>query len=682
MSLSLSEMDVYSRDIFYSIESTSEHILFSLLSLAAVSIFLRHILHRISFWFSGKEAFRLIPSFSKLAAKLLKTGLSPSSTLRTRPAWMFHQFISLGFTALFVATLIVMIAYHFNPRVFQAHNYLAVSLLADLGGCLLLLGIALALFRRTFNPVNSFTSTREDYYILFFIAGLAIQGFFLEALRIAAAGDPAPLFSPIGTLLSWSFWSLSANSLRSMHHLLWWLHSLSALVFLAVLPNTKLLHLAAAGLNLLLRTSKLPRGVPSWPGTLGQAFSPDEQQSPLPIRLGISHVSDITAIERLQLDSCTACGYCQDECPASRCAEELSPKDLVIQLRNFARAPRSNSPIDGPACFTEQNSPLPLWQCTTCQACTAACPNAVDPASLIVELRRSEVLLRGKLPHEAARALRFIELRGNPYGRTESRNLWTDGLEVPLLKPGDSVEVLLWVGCAAAFDKRRQSIARAMAQILNASGLKWGILGDFEKCSGELARRLGDERLFQLMAQKNLSVLNSLSFNTLLCLCPHCFHTFTHDYPHLGNLGGQRKIRVMHYVSFVSELLKKGSLPLSKQTLPLLTYHDSCYLGRANGILSPPRSILKAIGASEIKEMDNSLLNSKCCGAGGGRYWFDLHYNPRPNQLRMSQAAQTGAQLVVTSCPFCLNMLEDARTPSTALKVIDLAELVAGSLKG
>ena len=312
------------------------------------------------------------------------------------------------------------------------------------------------------------------------------------------------------------------------------------------------------------------------------------------------------------------------------------------------------------------------------------CPVGIEHVDLIMDVRRSMALMDGNIPSEAQTSLRSIENRGNPFGDPEARMAWAEGLDVRVLKEGDQVDVLYWVGCISAYDRRKQYIARSMVKILNAAGVNWGLLGNRESCTGDPARRLGEENLFQTMAKKNAATLHTVKFKTLVANCPHCFNTLKNEYPDIDQEYRQKNIRVLHHSHFIKELLaEKRLLPAQAALLGEdITFHDPCYLGRYNDSYDEPRDVLVQLGAKS-REMKSNREKSMCCGAGGGHFWMDMKVGERINVLRVDQAAETGAKTVATGCPFCLQMLEDGikmTDRESSLRVRDIAELVADSL--
>jgi Fe-S oxidoreductase len=327
--------------------------------------------------------------------------------------------------------------------------------------------------------------------------------------------------------------------------------------------------------------------------------------------------------------------------------------------------------------------PNVFWTCNTCMACVEACPVGINHVDQIVGNRRHMTMMEGQIPHEAQGTLRSLESRGNPYGPQEDRAKWLDGLGVTMLEPGDSVDYLYWVGCVSAFDPRKQKIAKSLVAIMQKAGLSFGVLGSMEGCTGDPARRLGEENLFQTLAKQNIALLKSVSFKYLVANCPHCFNTIKNEYPQFGNLGEGREPEIIHHSVLLKRLLAEDKLPLKEGDLKDVTFHDPCYLGRYNDEYDAPRESLKKVKGLRIIEMDRSREKGLCCGAGGGHFWMDLKIGERVNSIRAQEAADTGASTVATACPFCMQMMEDGvilTNNEKRLDVRDIAEVIAERL--
>jgi Fe-S oxidoreductase len=468
--------------------------------------------------------------------------------------------------------------------------------------------------------------------------------------------------------------------------------------FLVFVAYSKHLHIFLAPINIL--TSRRPRAL----GALYSTPDMDMENLEEDTVFGAGHIEDFSWKQLLDLATCTECGRCQDACPAWNTGKPLSPKLLVMGLRDnlFTSAPRllaagasshggESAEAQGAVALAEVPSLVPdtidpdvLWSCLTCGACVEACPVDIEHIDTIVEMRRYEVLMESRFPTEAGLMLRNIENQGDPWGLGGAkRTEWTEGLdfEVPVVTGTipDDVEYLYWVGCAGALDERARKGVQSTARLLHRAGVKFAILGPRESCTGDPARRLGNEYLFQEQTKANVAVLEEVGAKKIIASCPHCFNSLANEYPGLGG-----NFEVIHHAQLLSHLLTSGRLSAGNAFTGSVTYHDPCYLGRHNRVFDEPRSVLDAIpGVTQI-EMRRCKEKSFCCGAGGARMWMEEQIGERVNLARTDEALTTGADVVGTACPFCNIMLDDAvkaRQRADDVRVLDLSQLVEESLK-
>ena len=559
------------------------------------------------------------------------------------------------------------------------------------GGGFLLIGICMALYRRYVIRPNRLNTFIDDGVILGLLLVLTLTGFLLEGLRIASTelNPDSELYSPsearwsiIGYLfaLPLRVFEFNAETMQVAHFSIYWLHvGVYAGGFIYIAGSfSKLAHIFLSPINAFLRTSR-PLG----------ALRPMGELEELE-RFGAADVTDFTWKQLLEYDSCTNCGRCQDQCPAWASGKPLSPRKLIQNLKGYMeeRAPNvtqnpSNdvSSIDQSVMVADVITEEVLWSCTTCGACVEACPVFIEHIDSIVDMRRYLVMEQAKMPDTAQSALQSIEQRGHPWrGTTFSRTDWAEGLGVPTVDEVDDFEVLFWVGCTGALEQRSQAIPKAMVSVLKAAGVKYAILGNQETCSGDPARRMGNEYLFQIQAERNIETLNKYKDKRILTICPHCFNTIKNEYPQLNGL-----YQVQHYVEFVNELLQSGRLKPIGTVETTLAYHDSCYLGRHNGLYDQPRAIAKSIPGVQLVEMTpRNRERGFCCGAGGGRMWMD-ESGLKVNHIRTEHFLETHAQIVGSSCPFCLQMLNEGLSSKDVQgerKAMDLLEILALSIEG
>lgn len=687
------------------------------------------ILQRIFWWSSGKPAPQHTGKWWVRFHDMFTWALLQRGVSREREAGIFHFLIYFGFLVLTFTTTMVLIDHDFGIRIYQGPFYLAITILSDVFGLGVIIGVAAAAYRRKLKRPDLIHSRSGDWLMLGSIALLCFQGFILEGLRIKVTEDPWQYYSPVGYVFSQFFWGISNNNAKLLHFITWWFHAATLFVGIALLPYTKFFHIISSSLNLYFRRSDRPRGALPFPGDLEKLIETATDE----LQLGISTIKDFSWKQLLDLDACTSCGRCQDVCPAYASGKPLSPKWMILDSRNhflslasegkFEGAPipsqikkldqsllgnlllKKNASVGGEtwrgenkavqsavrkiggnleaAISGEVMDPNVFWSCNTCYACVEACPVGINHVDIIVENRRNMVLMQGAIPHEAQGTLRGLEAKGNPYGPAEDRTKWMDGLNVRILKPGDEVDYLYWVGCVSAYDPRKQKIARSLVSLMNKAGLSFGILGTAEGCTGDPARRLGEENLFQSLAKKNIETLISIKFSSLVANCPHCFNTIKNEYPQLGNLGEGRSPEIIHHSTLLKRLLDQGKLSL-KDNAQEFTFHDPCYLGRYNGEYDAPRDSLKSIKGLKILEMDKSKEKGLCCGAGGGHFWMDMKLGERVNAIRTDQAAATGANNIATACPFCLQMMEDGvkiTNRDETMTVKDIAEVLVDNLE-
>lgn len=668
---------------------------------------------------------------------LYKWGLLQRGVVRERTPAVAHTLVYLGFLILLFTTTMVFIDHDLGIRIYRGSFYLAVTVLSDLFGLGLLIGCAISAHRRYLAREDRLHSTRADLFLIGILALLVIQGFLLEGLRIHATDDPWAKYSPVGLLVARFFWAMPVKAAAALHYGVWWFHTLTVYAAIALAPWTKLFHIVGSSANLYFRFSSTPKGALSNPGDIEKMVEAGDE-----FKIGLGTIKDYSWKQLMDLDACTSCGRCQAACPAYLTGKPLSPKWIMLDTRNHALALNAKGALSSsklPAPLRALDSALTLnfflkgsglresahggfdasgawraenqlvqgavnavgrsaddkiagdviseeafWSCTTCRACVEACPVGINQLDQIVENRRNMVLMEGKIPSEATRTLRALENQANPYGAPEDRIKWLEGLDVKVLKPGDQVDVLYWVGCVSSYDARKQKIARALVTLMKEAGLNFGILGTAEGCTGDPARRLGEENLFQMLAKSNIETLKSVRFSTLVANCPHCFNTIKNEYPQFGNLGEGREPEIIHHSALLKRLVEQQRLSLRGDAAKKITFHDPCYLGRYNDEYEAPREVVKSSSAFPILEMERSREKGMCCGAGGGHFWMDLKIGTRVNALRADQAAETGAERIATACPFCMQMMEDGvkiTGREGAIDVRDIAEVMLESLK-
>ena len=538
------------------------------------------------------------------------------------------------------------------------------ALLVDVFATLVLVGVAGALWiRKVQRPARLQGShLGEADVILAMIATIALSLLLWHACRIALGLNEWPAsWSPVANLLSGLFGRNSVT--RVLERVFVWVHVLTILAFLAYLPRSKHLHILSAAVNVWF--GRTGPGGRLEPLRFDDPAVPEEE-----IRFGAGTIADLNFKEVLDTFSCTECGRCQDACPAFATGKVLSPKLVIMGLRDQVFAQDSGPLV--PGAVPEES----VWDCVTCGACVQACPVSIEHVDHIVDLRRHLVMVDSNFPAEADPMLRDIERASNPWGRAQSERAdWASSLGVKVLEPGDPApEYLYWVGCAASFDERARVGAESTAKLLKAAGVDFAILGPRESCTGDPARRMGNEYVFQGFAEQNVSELNDAGVRKIVASCPHCFNTLANEYPDFGG-----RYEVIHHSELLASLVREGRLVPERSDALSVTYHDSCYLARHNDVIAAPREVLGAV--ADPIEMERSGKRTFCCGAGGAHMWMEERGKPI-NEARVREAAATGADTLAVACPFCTVMLGDGvQSAGVDLKVIDVATLLVDSIK-
>jgi Fe-S oxidoreductase len=578
---------------------------------------------------------------------------------------LMHAFIFWGFLVLVPTILIAMIG------IVDRHSTLPwlgdqgwYALLVDVFCVLVLAGVITAFYIRKVQRPKRFRGSHlgEADLILAMIATIVISLLLWHATRIALHLNEWPAsWSPVSNALSKLF--ADNQTTRVLERVFVWIHVLTILTFLAYLPRSKHLHIFVAAVNVWFGRTRA--GGRLEPLKFDDPDVPEED-----LRFGAGQPKDLTWKQVLDTFSCTECGRCQDACPAYATGKILSPKLVIMGLRDavFAEGEDAESPLVPNAVPADS-----VWDCVTCGACIQACPVSIEHVDHIVDLRRHLVMVESSFPSEAEPMLRDVERASNPWGKPQSERAdWAADLGIRILEPGDPApEYLYWVGCASSFDERARRAAQATARVLTRAGVDFAILGPRESCTGDPARRMGNEYVFQAFAEQNVETLNEAGVTKVVTGCPHCFNTLTNEYPDFGG-----NYEVIHHSELLSSLVSEGRLKPTRadQADGTITYHDSCYLARHNDVLDAPREIVSAVGAPV--EMSRSRKQTFCCGAGGAHMWMEERAQPI-NQERVREAAATGAGTLAVACPFCTVMLDDGvQSAGTDLQVVDVATLL------
>ena len=589
-----------------------------------------------------------------------------------------HRLIFYGFLLLFAGTSTITLEYDilqplFGIRFWYGRFYLIFSLVLDVAGVALIGGLLYMMYRRGWMRLpkldyarpdrvpgdpdfNRPQYRREDWAFLWILLIIGFTGYVLEAARLVWLADRADVWdtrwwSPVGAALAHGMMAmgLGEHGAGLLRHGLWWFHGMIALILIALIPRTKVKHIFTAAASLLVRDPLAAQRLPR---------IPDTQEKP-----GVDKITDFTWKQLLNLDSCTKCGRCHEACPARAVGAPLSPRDVILSLREFANATLESRTLPAAAELSVhgkapgQVAMETLWACRTCMACVEICPVAVEHVPIIVQMRR-KLVEDGAMDPLLTKTLQTIHKTGNSFGESKrKRGSWTKPLPFKIKDARkEPVEVLWFVGDYASFDPRNQKVSQTFATLLHEAGVDFGILYDGESNAGNDVRRVGEEGLYEVLANANVAALASAKFKTIVTTDPHSYNTIRNEYPDFGG-----KYQIQHYTSFVKQLFESGKLKVTTPLKLRATFHDPCHLGRFNKGYEPPRDVLKLLGC-ELVEMGRNRSNSFCCGAGGGRIWIpDPVGSEKPAQNRIKEAAAIpGIEVYVVSCPKDLTMFEDA----------------------
>jgi Fe-S oxidoreductase len=616
--------------------------------------------------------------------------------LRSYPlAGLAHQIIFFGFLVLLARTLMLW-GRGFDPsfdlwilgpeplfgRV-PLGNFYAFG--KDVCSLLVLAGVAVFFHLRVLRRESRMTLSAEGLLILALIAAMMTGDLLYDGAQLARSGVTTWRAYPEigGSLFALALTGAGELTLSRLEQVGFWTHVLLVLVFLNLLPYSKHFHVITAIPNLffsdLAPAGRLPPLTNGSEALMDRIDEASELDDPSEIGIGVSRLPHFGRAALLDLFTCTECGRCSERCPAFLTGKKLNPKQLTLDLRDFLYASAGKDRTDLVPNVVE---PDVIWACTTCRACEQECPVGITYVDKIIQLRRPLVMVRGEqFPTELTKSFEAMESNGNPWGLSAlDRMAWADGLDVPTMAERPSAEVLYWVGCAAAYDARARKISRAFVQLLKAAGVDFAVLGTEESCTGDAARRAGNEFLYLALAEQNIATLETYrkrgGVRRIVTTCPHCFNTLANEYPDLGG-----HFLVVHHTQLLSELLRERRLVPEEPLSQPVAYHDSCYLARYNRIYDAPRDVLRRLPGVELREVpDATGQRGLCCGAGGAQMWMEEQNQDRVNVKRTLQLVDTGSPVVASSCPFCMTMLTDglkALERDEDVEACDVAELLA-----
>lgn len=665
-------------------------IIFGIIFCGAVGFFIYSVKRFLSFLKLAKPENRTFDIPSRIK-NTIEIAFLQTKLFRSRFAGFLHFCIYWGFVVLLFVVLESIIEGFFPDFTFAFLGpvYNLLTFLQDFFGALVFVVVIFSVFRRyigTPKRLQVDKSSRLDAtFILLMIAVVMVTMFGMSVEKILIGNSEG--YRPVSNFIAEFFSTGSQN----VYEFFWWAHIIAVLIFLNYLPYSKHFHVLSSVPNTFFSNYEIP-----YPGVVLQPINFEDESV---TQYGAKDFTDLTWKNVLDGYTCTECGRCTSVCPANYTGKLLNPKLIITQIRKRTEnagpllvGHAENDPELNKNLVHDYITPQELWACTTCMACVQECPVMIEHVTPIVDMRRDLVMMESEFPNELNTVFRNLENNESPWAfSAEQRNDWIDELNDELSREGkpnslkklsnigtaDELDVVFWSGCAGAFDKRYRNVTKSFAQLLNEAGVKFGVLGSEEKCTGDPARRLGNEFLAQTFIQQNAETLKKYNVKKVVTACPHCMHILKNEYNKFGV-----ELDVTHHTQFIDNLLRQKKLEPKKEIKEKVTYHDSCYLGRYNHIYDSPRESLEQTGA-DIIEMARSKDKGFCCGAGGGRMFMEENEGKRINIERTEEALSTGAKVIASACPFCMTMLTDGvkeKERSEDVKVKDVAEIVLESL--
>ena len=631
-------------------------------------------LYRMMMQHQGKA-----PKFGDVSARIMTTitnVLGQKAVLKKPSAGIMHATIFWGFLVITIGTTEQFVSTLYQPANFQFIGesfYSALALMEDVFTGAVLVAVLYACYRRFIVRPEGLGKSTDANIVLTLTGSLMVSILFMNAFHILGDNPWYASSLPVSKVLANQLagLSFSADANHDLSTLFKWIHMLIVLSFAVYIPSSKHLHIVAAGPNTFLKHLTREKGM-----------KPINFEDEKVTQYGAAKVTDLTWKDSLDYYSCTECGRCQDLCPAHNTQKPLSPKMLILDLkdnmyRNKAKILAGKFDEVSPIIDDNVTEDV-IWACTSCRACEVACPVFIGHTDKIYDIRRNLVMMESKFPAEVQAVFKNMETNATPWAFSSGdRANWAEGLSIQTMAEAgnaSNVDVLLWVGCAGSYDDRNKKVLRAFASILKKAKIKFVILGTEEQCTGDPARRIGNEYLYQTLAKANIETMNRYSVKKIVTACPHCFNTIKNEYKDFGG-----NYEVYHHSQFIGQLIHEGKVKPTKAFDETVTFHDSCYLGRWNNVYEEPRAVIESLPSVRTVEMKKHHDQSMCCGAGGGRMWMEETIGKRVNITRTEQALDTKAGVIASSCPFCMTMMSDgvkSKDMQDKVRVMDIAELI------
>ncbi|MCM3726302.1 (Fe-S)-binding protein [Neobacillus cucumis] len=634
---------------------------------------------------------------------VLVNGFGQRKLFKDKKSGLMHLILFYGFFIIQVGLIEIIIKGFFRGYEFpfgSAHKYF--SLLQEWTVFLMLCAMIYAFYRRYIEKLKRLQLKRDKKAAFVIIALITLTLSILFTLgfeQVMLGHHPDFSHTPFSGVIAQAFFGIGKTAGTVLFYVFWWLHLLTVVSFMVFVPQSKQAHEVFAMFNLFFKRS----------GPVGKLRKIDFEDEAIE-EFGVGKIEDFTRQQLIDLYACAECGRCTNMCPASVTGKTLSPMQLIVKMRDHltekGAAVTSRSPwmpslvvgssalslgpaaqeaaasVEMPNLIGDVITEEELWACTTCRNCEDQCPVANEHVDKIIDLRRYLVMTEGSMPHEATRYFQNIERQSNPWGMNRKERIkWREeckDIQVPTVKEVEEFDFLFWVGSMGSYDKRSQKIVQSFAEIMNTAGIRFAILGNEERNSGDTARRMGNEFLFQQLCEENIANFQAHGVKKIVTIDPHAFNTFKHEYPEFG-----LEAEVYHHTELIWKWIQEGRIKPKNEVKESIAYHDSCYIGRYNNIYDTPRQILKSIPGVKVLEMERNKENAMCCGAGGGRMWIEETQGKRINVERVEQALKLSPTMIGSNCPYCLTMLSDgtkAKEAEEQVQTMDIAEIVARSL--
>lgn len=667
--------EIATREILWNIPQSYRTIMY-ISFIASLIILAKGLYGKYQFVTQGHGLKSALPAklnWKKFISTIVFTGKVP----RNRRVGVIHSLIFYSFLILFIATEFVAIHFSTPLKVFEGGVYIIVSFLADLAGVGILLGIGLAWYRRYYQRPDYLKATQpnQEMFMYLMLIALVVVGFWLEGIRIMATGMPIgeKWWSPFGWWTAQFFLLFPYNDefWAYTYRYLWMFHMLNTMVFIASIGYSKFLHIFSLPFAALVTSDRQ-----------GAVLSPMDFENEDAETFGLGKLSELTTKNRLDLLTCVECGRCTQVCPANKVGTSLDPKLIITKVRDLAYETQKKKESDAQlwnesgALFSNNE----LDACTTCGACMEECPANIEHVNLIMEAKRYKALTLGDIPPAAADAVNKIKTQGNPWGLSQDdRFKWAEGLDVPVAEAGKKIDYLYYVGCAGSYDANNQKVVKDVVTLLKKAGVNFAVMGKTEKCNGDPIRRFGDEYSFFEIAIENIENMRQYTFDKVVTHCPHCLHTIGKEYAKFEN----GSFKTIHHSELLADLIKSKKLTPKKEVKEEVTFHDPCYLGRHHGAYDAPRDVLQAVPGLHIKEMEESKDRALCCGMGGGNMWYELDEGGSMAAQRLEQVGKTKARKLATACSYCMINFKSSHAQvkqTENLEIEDIASFLAKSV--